>query len=407
MLSGGCGREIASWIAKGYTNLDMFGYDIKRYNPDYTNDSEWIKTRSHEAYAKNYSIVFPKDEPLAGRTDSIRSPFFKKLVAGGMNMQERHQWERPGWCSTNGKAPELKEYDFYGAYPHTPKHKEYEYEDRLVDDYTFGFPKNHDAIGAESIAAREGVVAYDQSYFGKFFISGKDALKALQWICTNDVDKPIGSTIYTNMCNEAGKSECDLTVSRIGESEFYIAAGGGSRTHDWCHIRNIVQDKGYDLKMEDKTKDYSMLSLQGRHSKDIMEALCPKSSFENDKFPFSTTQVVKIDGVDVRAIRLTFVGELGWELHIPNDSAEKIYDQVVKAGSKYDLKMSGYRAIDSLSAEKGYLHWHEDIRPDDTPIEANIGFVCKLKQNTILRTRSFGETARRRFEEEIGFYSCA
>jgi len=378
MLSGGCGHEIAHWIVHGCSSIDMFGYDINRYCPEYTDNTQWIKSRSHEAYAKNYSIVFPKDEPLAGRTMSHRTPFHEKLIEMGMVHQERHSWERPGWVSPGSPAP-LLDYDYYGAYEDTPSHEVYEYRDRLEDDYTFVYPTNHDLIGNEVKAAREGVAFYDQSYFGKFFISGKDALQALQWICTNNLDKPIGSTVYTNMCNKFGKSECDLTVSRIGEDSFYIASGGGSRTHDWGHIRNIIMDNNWDVQMQDRTKDFTMISVQGRDSRPLLEKLSPGTDFSLEAWPFSTTQNIKVCGYDVQVIRLTFVGEMGWELHIPLEHSPEIFENLLKEGKQFDLQASGYRAIDSLSAEKGYLHWHEDIRPDDTPLEANIGFVCKLK----------------------------
>jgi len=204
-------------------------------------------------------------------------------------------------------------------------------------------------------------------------------MKVLQWICTNNVDKPIGSTVYTNMLNVKGKTECDLTVSRIGEQEFMIAAGGGSRTIDWCHVRNIIQDEGWNVQMQNRTLDFSMLSIQGRHSIKVMEALSPGTDFSLEAWPFSTNKVISICGMDIRVIRLTFVGELGFEIYAPWKNSEEVFDAVMKAGKQYDIICSGYRAIDSTSAEKGYLHAHEDIRPDDTPLEANIGFVCKLK----------------------------
>lgn len=379
MLSGGCGHELAHMMVNNCSTIDMFGYDIKRYNPDYTDNSEFIKQKSHESYAKNYAIAFPKDEALSGRDTSHRSPFFERLLDLGVVHQDKHNWERPTYVSKTGTRPELLPYDYYGAYEGTEVHEKYEYRDRLIDEYTWNFPTNHVGIGEEVSQCRNGVVVFDQSYFGKFFLSGPDALQALQWICTNDVGKKVGSTVYTNMCNKNGGSECDLTVSRIGEDSFYIASGGGSRTRDWCHIRNIIQDNNWDVKMEDRTKQMSMLSLQGRYAIDIMKKICPDESFTNEDFPFSTTKLLKICGHEVRAIRLTFVGEQGWEFHIPLESSLDVFDAIMDAGKSYNIMPSGYRAIDSMSAEKGYLHWHEDIRPDDTPLEANIGFACKLK----------------------------
>ena len=382
MLSGGCGQQLAEWMVDGHPSLDVFGYDVRRFHPSLTDHAEWIKQRSHESYAKNYSIVFPMDEPLASR-NMRRSPVHQELLKYGCVFQERHGFERPAWFAL-GDDTKLKEYDFYGEYDHDA-HREYPYRDRLDDEYTFDFAANHDVIGEEVRACRNNVAIFDQSYFGKFYLKGKEAMDAVQYICTNNMSKPIGSTTYTEMCNHGGGVECDLAVSRIDEDEFYVTAGGGSYSRDFKHIEHVIDERGFDCKMRNKSDDYAMLSVMGPFSRDLLYKLLPESDrnteiLSNAAFPFATNQEISILGEDgeyhkLRAIRLTFVGELGWELHIPRDSAKSVYLSLLRAGQEYGVRNAGYRAIDSLSCEKGYLHWHEDVGLFDSPLEAGVGFV--------------------------------
>ncbi|XP_063066842.1 sarcosine dehydrogenase, mitochondrial [Engraulis encrasicolus] len=390
MLGGGCGRELAHWIIHGRPEKDMYGYDIRRFHHSLTDNNRWIRERSHESYAKNYSVVFPFDEPLASR-NMRTDPFHQVLQSQGCVFQERHGWERPGWFNRTGPAPVLN-YDYYGAYD-IPKNSGYKYNDLLGDEYTFGYPPHHDVIKDECLTCRNGVAVFNMSYFGKFFLTGPDAKKAADWLFTADVNKKPGSTVYTCMLNKKGGSEADLTVSRLApgpahlplapESNgdaYYLAIGGGVAEHNWNHIRTVLQDQNFNCSLTDHSEDMGMISIQGPKSRELLQEIID-ADLSNEAFPFSTHQVVNAAGHKVRAMRLSFVGELGWELHIPRESCVPVYQAVMAAGAKHGVINSGYRAIDSLSIEKGYRHWHADLRPDDTPLEAGLAFTCKLKSN--------------------------
>ncbi|XP_029371492.1 sarcosine dehydrogenase, mitochondrial isoform X1 [Echeneis naucrates] len=390
MLGGGCGRELAHWIIHGRPEKDMYGYDIRRFHNSLTDNKRWIRERSHESYAKNYSVVFPFDEPLASR-NMRKDPFHQVLMEQGCVFQERHGWERPGWFNKDGLAP-VKDYDYYGAYD-TGKNVNYKYNELLGKEYTFDFPPHHDVIKSECLSCRHGVAVFDMSYFGKFYLTGPDAKKAADWLFTADVNKKPGSTVYTCMLNKRGGVEADLTVSRLEpgaanlplapESNgdvYYLAIGGAVAEHNWNHIRTVFQDQGFRCQLTDHSENMGMISIQGPKSREVLQEVLDRD-LSNEAFPFSTHKVVNAAGHQVRAMRLSFVGELGWELHIPKDSCLPVYQAVMAAGVKHGIINSGYRAIDSLSIEKGYRHWHADLRPDDTPLEAGLAFTCKLKSS--------------------------
>nr|CAG4651589.1 EOG090X014D [Triops cancriformis] len=396
MLGGGCGWQLAEWVVKGRPSLDMYSYDIRRFNPKMTDNVRWIKERSHEAYAKNYSIVYPNDEPLAAR-DMIRDPLHDVLAEQGCIFQQRHGWERPGWFSTNGPAV-IQQYDWYGAYGHSLGQNQ-TYVNRLKDDYTFEFPKQHETIKNECLSCRNSAAVFNMSYFGKFYITGPDAQKAADWIFANQMNADSGKTVYTCMLNESAGVEADLTVSVITSGSgspcdpkfegkgFYLAAGGGSAYQNWSHVLKAVQDKNFKVNLLDHSGDMCLLSLQGPKSRDILQQLDAEVDFSNEGFPFSTHQLLNIGGHKCRALRVSFVGELGWELHVPNESAVAVYQAIMEVGKLFGVVNAGYRAMDSLSIEKGYRHWHMDLRPDDDPLEAGLGFTCKLKTNTEFQGR--------------------
>ncbi|KAM6901533.1 sarcosine dehydrogenase, mitochondrial isoform 1-T1 [Lycodopsis pacificus] len=390
MLGGGCGRELAHWIIHGRPEKDMYGYDIRRFHNSLTDNTSWIRERSHESYAKNYSVVFPFDEPLASR-NMRKDPFHQVLTEQGCVFQERHGWERPGWFNKDDPAP-LKDYDYYGAYD-IKKNGNYKYNELLGKEYTFDFPPHHDVIKSECLTCRHGVAVFDMSYFGKFYLTGPDAKKAADWLFTADVNKKPGSTVYTCMLNKKGGTEADLTVSRLepgaanlplapqsNGDAYYLAIGGGVAEHNWNHIRTTLQDQGFHCQLTDHSEDMGMISIQGPKSREVLQEVLD-TDLNNEAFAFSTHKVVNAAGHQVRAMRLSFVGELGWELHIPKDSCLPVYHAVMAAGAKHGIINSGYRAIDSLSIEKGYRHWHADLRPDDTPLESGLGFTCKLKSS--------------------------
>ncbi|XP_015449825.1 sarcosine dehydrogenase, mitochondrial isoform X4 [Pteropus alecto] len=391
MLGGGCGQELAHWIVHGRPEKDMYSYDIRRFHCSLTGHRRWIRERSHESYAKNYSIVFPHDEPLAGR--SMRTgPLHEELLAQGCVFQERHGWERPGWFTPEGTAPVLP-YDYYGAYGNRA-HQDHAYGKLLADEHTFDFPPHHDVIKQECLACRGAAAVFDMSYFGKFYLVGLDARKAADWLFSADVSRPPGSTVYTCMLNHRGGTESDLTVSRLAPSPqaspltpafegdgYYLAVGGATAQHNSSYILAVLQDRRFRCQLIDSSEALGLISIQGPASRAILQEVLD-ADLSNEAFPFSTHKLVTAAGHLVRAMRLSFVGELGWELHIPRLSCVPVYQAVMAAGAKHGLVPAGYRAIDNLSIEKGYRHWHADLRPDDSPLEAGLAFTCKLKSAT-------------------------
>ena len=325
MLGGGCGEQLAKWVVNGRPSLDMYGYDIRRFCPQVSQDKEWVDQRSHEAYAKNYAMVFPHDEALAGR-NMKKDPLHEILETAGCVYQERFGWERPGWFTKYGPTP-VKAYDWYGAYDNL-SNEEYGYKERLQLDYTFDHPKIEENIRAECLATRTTAGLFNMSYFGKFYLTGPDAQAAVDWIFTAPMTGTEGKTIYTCMLNKGAGIEADLTVSVIGSGSgssadpsfegrgFYIAAAGGAAYQNFAHIQSAIQDGGFNVTLEDRSQEMGMLSLQGPAARHILEKLTD-APLDNLSFPFSTNKMIEVAGHQVRALRVSFVGELGWELHIP------------------------------------------------------------------------------------------
>nr|CAD7572946.1 unnamed protein product [Timema californicum] len=385
MLGGGCGEQLAKWIIQGRPDLHMFNYDIRRFLPEQTKDSDWINAKSHECYAKNYSIVFPHDEPLAGR-DWRKGPFHEELLSEGCVFEERQGWERPGWYSPNGPAP-VPDYDWYGAYG-TPRNTDQTYEKLIKGDYTFGFTKNHNLIGEECLSCREQVAIFDMSYFSKLYLCGPEAQKAVDWLFTANTHRPIGRTVYSCFLNSKAGVEGDLTVSAIetgngGQADpifkgrgFYIVAGGASAAHTWAHIHTVLSHEDFKVALTDLTDKMGILSIQGPNSRSLLENLVD-TDLSEEAFPYSSTKLVRVAGKLCRALRISFVGELGWELHIPWDSCKHVYKAIWEQGKKHGLRNVGFRALYSLSSEAGNHLWNMDLRMDDNPLEAGLEFTCR------------------------------
>jgi len=262
--------------------------------------------------------------------------------------------ERPNWFAPDGVEPK--------------------------DETSFGRQNWFPHVGAEHKTVREHVGLFDQSSFAKFEMRGKDAEKALSWICANNVARPVGSIIYTQMLNKRGGIECDLTVARTAEDCYYIVTGTGYRTHNFSWIsRNIP--KNCDVQLVDVTDEGFVLSLMGPRSREVLQHLTD-ADVSNGKFPFGTCREIEIAGARVNALRITYVGELGWELHGNKKDALVVYQALMEAGKAFAITNAGYRAIESLRLEKGYRAWGSDIGPDHTPFEAGLGWAVKLKSNT-------------------------
>lgn len=229
---------------------------------------------------------------------------------------------------------------------------------------------------------RDGVVAFDTSSLSKLRVRGKDAEKLLSYACTNDITAP-HCVRYTCLLNDGGGIESDFTVNKRSSEDFYVVVAGATGQKDFDYFAKLANagEFGTDVRVEDVTTDFGVLNVQGRWSRKILERAAPSNDWSNAAFPAYTEQEIKIAGRKLHALRVTFMGELGWELHYKNADAEAVYDAVFGAGKEYGLAWAGYNAVDSLSVEKGFKHWHEDIQAHDTPLEAGLGFTCDFSKD--------------------------
>ena len=346
--AGGAGKALAAWVVDGEQPMDLWVVDIRRFSGLHE-DKAWVRERTLEAYGKHYTIAWPLEEYESGRPRLI-SPLYRRLEANGACFGSKLGWERPNWFAPAGVEPR--------------------------DVYSFGRPNWFDAVGEEHRACRERVALFDQSSFAKFELRGRDAEEALSWICANDVARPAGALVYTQMLNSRGGIECDLTVGRLAEDGYYIVSGTGFRTHDFAWIRQNIPG-GHDAALVDITEDWGTLALMGSQARAVLEQVTG-DDVSNAGFPFATIREITIAGHRVRALRVTYVGELGWELHMPIDVTGEVYDALKEAGEPFGIADAGYRAIESLRLEKGYRAWGAEITPADSPFEAGLGWAVKL-----------------------------
>ncbi|HTK96904.1 MAG TPA: FAD-dependent oxidoreductase [Pseudomonadales bacterium] len=361
--AGGAGWVLADWVTAGEQPLDLWAVDIRRFSSLHK-DRTWTRDRTLEAYGKHYAVAYPLEEYASGRP-RIVSPLYERLKKRRAVFGSKLGWERANWFAPEGVEPR--------------------------DIYSFGRGNWFDHVGAEHRAARERVALFDQSSFAKFEMRGRDAAEALSWITANDVAKAPGSLVYTQMLNSRGGIECDLTVARLAADHFYIVTGTGFRTHDFAWIRQNVP-AGLDAELVDVTENFGTLSLFGPCARDVL-ACVTRADVSNGAFPFATTREIDIAGAKVRALRVTYVGELGWELHMPLEVTGTVFDALMSAGSAHGIALAGYRAIESLRLEKGYRAWGADITPNDSPREAGLGWAVKLKSDLPFLGRAAAEMA--------------
>jgi glycine cleavage system aminomethyltransferase T len=234
---------------------------------------------------------------------------------------------------------------------------------------------------------------FDQSSFAKFEVSGPDAEAALSWICANNIAHPPGRLTYTQMLNSRGGIECDLTVARLADDLFYIVTGTGFRTHDFAWIKDHIKP-GLDVSLRDVTEDFGTLSLMGPRARQILQRIT-LDDVSSDAFKFGQVRELTISGHTVRAMRITYVGELGWELHMPIEATRDIFDELMAAGKTFGIRPAGYRAIDTLRMEKAYRAWGADITPNETPDQAGLSWAVKMKSNVAFLGRDAIEKQRR------------
>ncbi len=370
---GGVGKVMAEWVIEGRPSLDLWRADIRRFGGHYA-DRSYAATRAVEVYARNYTVHLPLEE-----FESVRplhtSPPYPRLAALGAVFGEKAGWERPNWFKVNeaGDPP--------GPVPG-------------------GWIRHNwsPAIAVEHTATRESAGIFDFSSFSKFEVEGLGALRALQWLTDNDLDKPPGAVTYTQMLNPRGGVECDLTVTRLAPDRFFIVTGSAFGVHDFTWIHRHLPEDG-SVHARDVTTDLACIGLWGPRAREILREVSD-DDLSNNAFPYMTYHTLTVAGVQVRALRVTYVGELGWELYMPIANGLQVWDVLWEAGQPHGLRPVGYRAVDSLRLEKGYRYWSADVTPDYTPYEAGQGFCVKPDRKdfqgreALLRQRQEGLTRK-------------
>jgi sarcosine dehydrogenase len=351
---GGAGRMMAEWIVEGAPSLDLWPLDVRRFSFHH-NTRAFMYPRAVELYAHHYKIHYPGLEHESAR-GIRRSPLYFPLKEKGAVYGSKAGWERPNWFAPAG-APR---------------------EDRP----SFRRPNWFEPVAAEHRAVRERVALIDQTSFSKFELTGPGALTAIQQLAAADMDKPVGSAIYTQLCNERGGIEADLTISRLGPNRFYVVTGSGFAGHDRHWIESHMPADG-SVEVSDVTSARAVINLCGPRARQLLERVS-EDEVGNAAFPFATAREIAIGAAPVLAIRIGYVGELGWELHVPTEYACHVYETLWAAGEHLGIADVGYRAVDTLRMEKGYLYWSSDITPDYNPYEAGLGFRVALKKGPFL-----------------------
>lgn len=346
---GGAGKMLAEWIVEGSPSLDLWPVDIRRFGP-YHRSLRYVTERTLELYAKHYSIAWPHEEHASGRP-MRRSPLYATLKAKGAVYGSKFGFERPNWFAPQGHSGD--------------------------DTPTFGRPASFPYVAAECKAIREQVALIDQSSFSKIEVRGSGAFDLLQYLAANNLRKPLGRLTYTQLCNARGGIECDLTISRFADDLFYLTTGTAFGTHDKDWIQRHAPTDG-SVQIVDVTTQYAVINLCGPHARDVL-AQVTDDDVSHEGFAFGHCREIFVGYAPVRALRVTYVGELGWELHIPIEYALYVYEQLWQAGQAYGVVDAGYYAIESLRLEKGYRYWSSDITPDYTPFEAGLGFCVHFK----------------------------
>ena len=343
-MGGGVGWVMADWIVDGHPPMDLASADIRRAF-GFQADPHYLEERVSESLGLLYAMHWPFRQYESARNIRM-SPLHDRIDAAGAVFGETAGWERPNW--------------------YAPEGMERQYE------YSFGKQNWFEASGEECRATRERVALFDQSSFAKFTVEGPDALAVLDRLSANRIDVPIGKAVYTQWCNDRGRIEADLTVTRLGDERFFVVTSAATATRDWAWLRRGCN--GHDVEIADVTDSQAVIGLMGPRSRAMLTELTT-ASLSNDDFGFGTAKHILVAGVQVLALRMSYVGELGWELYIPADDAVPVHDSIVAAGDAHGLMHAGYHAMNTLRVESGYRHWGHDITDEDTPLEAGLAFA--------------------------------
>ncbi|MBN1537762.1 MAG: FAD-dependent oxidoreductase [Anaerolineales bacterium] len=355
--AGGIGKTMAEWIVEGSPEWEVWRLDVRRFGSNYASQ-DFIVKRTLETYSKYYDISYPGSERTSGRPMRL-SPTYYRLRDLEAEFGERTGWERPNWFKPHAELAR------HGHEPRGWAHRTWSR-----------------AIGYEHLKTREIAGLFDETSFNKLEVRGPGATKFLQYMCANDIDKPINTVIYTQMLNKRGGIESDVTISRLEENRYLIITGTAFGEHDlsWLHL-NMPEDGS--VWVDDVTSKYACIVLWGPKARMILEKVT-QDDVSNVGFPYMTTKAICIGDVPCQAMRVTYVGELGWEFYCPMEYGAKLWDTLMDAGKPEGMVPGGYKAIDTMRLEKGYRYWSSEITPDYTPYEAGLGFAVKLDKGDFI-----------------------
>ena len=345
--AGGVGKVTAEWIRDGRPPVDLWEVDVRRNMP-FQRNRRYLQSRVGESLGLLYATHYPYRQYETAR-GVRKAAIHDRLRAAGACHGEAYGWERPNWYAPDGVEP--------------------------VYDYSYGRQNWFEHSAAEHRAVREGVALFDQSSFAKFRFEGRDTMAVLNRICANNIDVAPGRVVYTQWLNEHGGIEADLTVTRLAEHAFMIVSAAETEVRDFYWLKRHIPDDAHCV-LTNVTSGMGVISIMGPKARDLLQSLTP-DDMSHAAFPFATSREIELGYGYVRASRMTFVGELGWELYIPTEFMQDTYDRIVVAGAEYGLAHAGYHALNSLRTEKAYRHWSHDITDEDSPLEAGLDFVVK------------------------------
>jgi len=358
--AGGMGKLLAEWIIEGEAPMDVYGYRATRFG-NYYADHVYAAERTKESVKYYYRLRFPHDEHEKARPHRV-SPVHYRLLEHGAVFGEKFGWERVNYFMTGQPSRRMGE-----------------------DQRGWGWsrPPFFERVGEEHKATRERVTLFDLTSFGKIEVQGKGALPLLQRLTDSEINKPVGSAIYTQFLNSHGGIESDLTVTRLGEDYFWAITGSGFIGNDLARIQMHVDEQDGEVSIRDITQEHACLALWGPKSRAVLQKIT-SDDVSNAAHPYLTTRPIIINGAKVYAQRVSYAGELGWELYIPNHRATMVWDMLVEAGNEFGLEVGGYKVLDSLRLEKGYRYFTADITPMETPYEGGLGFCVHLDKGDFI-----------------------
>ena len=369
--AGGIGKVVSDWIDAGHPPADLWEVDVRRNMP-FQRNRKYLRERVSESLGLLYATHFPQRQFETAR-GVRRSPLHDRLVAAGACHGEAAGWERPNWYAQPGATPRY--------------------------EYSYGRGNWFERTAAEHRGVRAQVGLFDQSSFAKFRLEGPDAAWVLNRVCTNNVDVRPGRIVYTQWLNERGGIEADLTVTRLGEDIFFVVTAAATEVRDFHWLKGHIPADAHCV-LTNVTSGFSVISLMGPNARALLQSLTP-ADLSNEAFRFATSREIELGYAFVRASRITYVGELGWELYIPTEFAAGVYDAIIAAGEPFGLAHAGYHALDSLRIEKAYRHWGHDITDEDSPVEAGLEFTLKfdkpggfIGREAMLRQREQGLAKR-------------